>query len=69
MSNTQCFKQFLIVLLLLFTGRMAAQSFETGGLLGVEYEMKILKGWHWGAEAEARFDENFTHFNRFTLSS
>ena len=68
MSNTQCFKQFLIVLLLLFTGRMAAQSFETGGLLGVEYEMKILKGWQWGAEAEARFDENFTHFNRFKVA-
>ena len=57
---------FAIVLLLL--GRVVAQSFETGGLLGAEYEMRILKGWHWGAEAEFRFDENFTHFNRFKVA-
>ena len=60
-------KILIFATVLLLSGRVVAQSFETGGLLGAEYEMKILKGWHWGAEAEARFDENFTHFDRFKV--
>lgn len=61
-------KILIFAIVLLLSGRVAAQSFETGGLLGAEYEMRILKGWHWGAEAEFRFDENFTHFNRFKVA-
>ena len=57
----------LLIFFLLFAGRMAGQTFETGGVVGAEYEMKILKGWHWGAEAEVRFDQNFTHFDRFKV--
>ena len=65
MSNPQ--KYILFLILLLFTGRVAAQTFETGGVVGAEYEMKILKGWHWGADVEARFDRNFTHYDRFKV--
>jgi hypothetical protein len=45
-----------------------AQTFETGGLFGVQYEMKILKGWHWNAESQLRFDHNFTHYDRWKIS-
>lgn len=45
-----------------------AQTFETGGVVGVEYDYKILKGWHVSAEGELRFDYNFTHYNRAKLA-
>ena len=45
-----------------------AQTFTTGGVFGAEYELKILKGWHFTAEGELRFDYNFTHYNRAKLS-
>ncbi len=41
-----------------------AQTFTTGGIVGVEYDYKILKGWHLSAEGELRFDHDFTHYNR-----
>ena len=41
-----------------------AQTFETGGVFGIEYDYKILKGWHVSAEGEVRFDHNFTHYDR-----
>lgn len=55
----------LFAVLIAWPLAISAQSFETGALLGAGYEMKILKGWHWGVEAEARFDNNFTHLDRF----
>lgn len=57
---------FLLLLMAFALGGMA-QTFETGGLVGAEYEMKILKRWHWNAEAELRLDENFTHYDRLKL--
>ncbi|MBO4489308.1 MAG: DUF2490 domain-containing protein [Bacteroidales bacterium] len=47
---------------------LRAQSFETGGLIGVEYDQKILKGWHFNAETQVRFDHNFTHYDRWKIS-
>lgn len=44
-----------------------AQTFETGGVVGVEYDYKILKGWHVMAEGELRFDGNFTRYDRAKL--
>lgn len=60
------FKRFcwLIVLLPLWT---SAQTFETGGIVGLEYDMKILKGWHWNAETNVRFDNNFTQYDRWKI--
>lgn len=43
---------------------LCAQTFETGGVLGVGYELKIMKGWHFFAEGDVRFDANFTHYAR-----
>lgn len=44
-----------------------AQTFTVGGVVGAEYELKILKGWHFSVEGEARFDEYFTHYDRAKL--
>lgn len=48
-------------------GSAAAQTFETGGVAGVEYDLKILKGWHVTFDGELRIDHNFTHFDRVKL--
>ena len=48
----------------LFPMWLCAQTFETGGVLGVGYELKIMKGWHLYAEGDVRFDANFTHYAR-----
>lgn len=62
-------KSFIFCILFLMVGFVSkAQTFDTRGLLGAEYEMKIMKGWHWGTEAEVRFDQNFTHYDRLKLS-
>ena len=45
-----------------------AQTFTTGGVVGAEYELKILKGWHLSAEGELRFDCHFTHYDRAKLA-
>ena len=45
-------------------GCAQAQTFETGGLVGVGYDVKILKGWHASVEGDVRFDHNFTHYDR-----
>lgn len=60
-------KRCVVFFLFLFPLMLRAQTFETGGIVGADYEMKILKGWHWGAETEFRFDNNFTHFDRFEV--
>lgn len=61
-------KRFIIFLWFLSICLVSkAQSFDTRGLLGAEYEMKIMKGWHWGAETEVRFNQNFTHYDRLKL--
>ena len=57
----------LLFLCLLSGAILYAQSFETGGLVGAEYEMKILKGWHWSAATQLRFDQNFTHYDRWKV--
>ncbi len=59
---------FLALFLLLWSGQLTAQTFETGALLGAEYEMKIMKGWHWGVGGQLRFDHNFTQYNRAKVS-
>lgn len=41
-----------------------AQTFTTGGVVGAEYELKILKGWHLSFDGDVRFDYHFTHYNR-----
>lgn len=33
----------------------------------MEYDVRILKGWHATAEGELRFDQNFTHYDRVKL--
>lgn len=61
-------KSFIFCILFLMVGFVSkAQTFDTRGLLGAEYEMKIMKGWHWGTEAEVRFDQNFTRYDRLKL--
>lgn len=54
----------LFLLVLLACRGTYAQKFETGGVAGVEYSYKILKGWHVDLEGELRFDHNFTHYDR-----
>ncbi len=61
-------RRSITLCLFLFLGAaLHAQTFETGGLVGAEYEMKILKGWHWSAETQLRFDNNFTHYDRWKV--
>lgn len=48
-------------------GCASAQMFATGGMVGADYELKILKGWHFNLEGEVRFDHNFTHYDRAKL--
>lgn len=50
-------------------GGLSAQSFETGATAAVEYDYRILKGWHVSAEGELRFDHNFTHYDRMKLEA
>lgn len=45
-------------------GGAFAQTFETGGVFGVEYELKVLKGWHITFDGELRLDHDFTHYDR-----
>ena len=49
-------------------GVAGAQTFSAGGVVGAEYELKILKGLHLSAEGEVRLDRNFTHYNRARLA-
>jgi len=59
----------LLVIIAVFLGSaVRAQTFETGGIVGVEYDLKILKGWHASFEGDVRFDRNFTHYNRAKLT-
>ena len=61
-------RRILTLCLILLCGAVLhAQTFETGGLVGAEYEMKILKGWHWSAETQLRFDQHFTHYDRWKV--
>ena len=67
--RTAMTKRNIIVLsiaILLCVG-VRAQTFTTGGVFGAEYELKILKGWHFNVEGELRFDCHFTHYNRAKL--
>ncbi len=62
-------RQLLLILLIgLSATYLKAQTFETGGLVGMEYDAKILKGWHFDAETQVRFDHNFTHYDRWKLT-
>lgn len=45
-------------------GGAFAQTFETGSVFGVEYELKVLKGWHITFDGELRLDHDFTHYDR-----
>lgn len=60
-------RSITLCLFLLLGTVLRAQTYETGGLVGAEYEMKILKGWHWSAETQLRFDHNFTHYDRWKV--
>lgn len=62
-------KIFFIGFLMLTVCCLKAQTFETGGIVGAEYDMKIMKGWHWGAETEVRFNQNFTHYGRWKIGA
>ena len=66
--NYELIRKCLIVIVLLFVCVCAsAQTFSTGGVIGADYELKILKGWHFTVEGDLRFDYNFTHYNRAKL--
>ncbi len=55
---------FAIGIIVWLCGVTQAQTFSTGGVIGADYELKILKGWHFTVESDVRFDYNFTHYNR-----
>lgn len=66
--NYELSKRCLVIIVLLCVcSRVCAQTFTTGGVIGADYELKILKGWHFNLEGEVRFDYNFTHYNRAKL--
>jgi len=59
----------ILLLLALFCGMEGyAQTFETGGVLGLDYDLKLMKGWHATFEGEARANSNFTHLDRAKLA-
>jgi len=55
---------FIAVVLCWMCACSYAQTFTTGGVLSAEYELKILKGWHFSVDGDVRFDNHFTHYNR-----
>lgn len=57
----------ILALLLALSSSSFAQTHEAGGLLGVGFEQKIVRNFHFSTEGEVRFNGNFTHFNRFRL--
>lgn len=59
---------YIVVVMCWMCACSYAQTFTTGGVFGAEYELKILKGWHFTAEGELRFDCDFTHYNRAKLA-
>ena len=46
---------------------LCAQTYDAGGLLGMEYGKKIGKGFHFGAIAELRLNEYYTNFDRMKV--
>ncbi len=64
-------KKFFLSLgcIILFIACAEAQSFETGGIVGMEYDLKILKGWHFNAGTQVRFNHNFTHYDRWKVTA
>ena len=55
---------FAIGIIVWMCGVAQAQTFSMGGVVGANYELKILKGWHVSVEGDLRFDQWFTHYNR-----
>jgi len=64
-------KTSILLLICVFISAISlrAQSFETGGIVGVEYDLKVLKGWHFNAGTQVRFDHNFTHYDRWKITA
>lgn len=58
----------ILAFLLALSYSSFAQTHEAGGLLGVGFEQKIVRNFHFSAKGEGRFNRNFTHFNRFKLA-
>ncbi len=54
----------MVIVAVWICGGAFAQTFETGGVFGVEYELKVLKGWHITFDGELRLDHDFTHYDR-----
>ena len=50
-------------------GCASAQTFTMGGVIGADYELKILKGWHFTVEGDLRFDNWYTHYNRAKIGA
>ncbi len=63
-------KWFYTLFIACACGVVCAQTFETGCVLGAEYDLKILKGWHATFEGDVRFnaDSDFIYYNRAKIA-
>lgn len=59
----------LVCALLLLPCCLRAQSHDFGGLLNIGFEQKITKGFNFNAEAEGRFNQCLTHFDRLKIGT
>lgn len=62
------FRLFLLVLPLLVSGSLFAQSYDGGAIVNVGYEQGIVKNFNFNLDAEGRFDQWCTSFDRFKLA-
>lgn len=59
----------ILVMVASFPFLSFAQTTDFGALLGVNYTKEINDAWNYSLESEARFDENFTSFDRLKVSN
>lgn len=59
----------LVLFVLAIQAPVLAQTYECGGLLGAEFDFKIVNKLHLSVESEGRFNQNFTNFDRFKLGA
>lgn len=60
---------FLLLFCLLVPVKLLAQQHDFGGLVNLEFEQKVAKGFDFNLEAEARFHHCFTAFNRLKIGT
>ena len=60
---------FIFLLCCGATLSLSAQQYDFGGLLNLEFEQKVVKKLDFNLETEARFNRNFTSFDRFKVGT